>query len=156
MIIRSLATALLLLATATAAHAQPVPVYPWGTPVPQPEPIYPAPLPQPIPAPGPAPVYPWPQPQPPRPPQPPIYQNAGACFFSERNFRGASFCVDAGDSYSRLRNWDKAIRSVQVFGRASVDLCTDYNFYGNCVTVRRDTGRLPAQLDRRASSLEVY
>lgn len=154
MIIRSVATALLLLATATVAQAQPVPVYPWGTPVPQPEPIYPAPAPQPVPLP--TPVYPWPQPQPPRPPQPPVYQDAGACFYSERNFRGASFCVDAGDSYTRLRNWDKAIRSVQVFGRVSVDLCTDYNFYGNCVTLRRDTGRLPAQLDRRASSLEVY
>ena len=151
--IRSVAAGLLLLLAATSvAQSQPVPVYPWGTnpPAPQPQP-QPVPLPQPVPV-QPSPVFPWPQPQ----PQPPIYQDSGACFFSERNFRGASFCVQPGDSYNRLRNWDNSIRSVQVFGRITVDLCTDANFYGNCVSLRSNTSRLPSALDRRASSLEVY
>lgn len=118
----------------------------------QPQPV---PLPQPVPNPG----WPWPprpQPQPPRPTPPPIFQDAGACFFSERSFRGQSFCVDEGDSYSRLRNWDNLIRSVQVFGGARVDLCSDSNLRGDCVTIRSDASRLPTQLDRRASSLDVY
>lgn len=119
----------------------------------------PQPQPQPQPTPvQPQPVWPWPEPEQPRPPrpQPPVYQDAGACFFSERNFRGSSFCVDAGDSFSRLRNWNDTIRSVQVFGGARVDLCSDTDFYGNCATLRADTRRLPSALDRRASSLEVY
>jgi hypothetical protein len=116
------------------------------------------PLPQPQPNPGwPWPNNPWPQPQPPRPqPQPPVIDDAGACFYSERNFRGSSFCLDEGESFTRLRNWDNAIRSVEVFGGARVDLCSDSNYRGDCVTLRRDTSRLPGQLDRKASSVDVY
>ncbi len=104
--------------------------------------------------------WPWPQPQPqphPQPQPPPVYDDsAGACFYSERNFRGSSFCVDEGDSYSRLRNWDNKIRSVEVFGGARVDLCTDSNYRGSCVTLRRDASRLPAEIDRKTSSVDVY
>lgn len=100
----------------------------------------------------------WGTPQPQRPrPQPPVYQDAGACFFSERNFRGSSFCVSVGDSYERMpRGWNDVVRSVQVFGRARVDLCSDNGFYGNCVTVRSDQSRLPSGIDRRVSSVDVY
>jgi hypothetical protein len=121
---------------------------------------------------------PGPQPQPPRPggnnnsgpgfsfdfnfgtpsqtrPQP--NRQAGACFFTERNFRGNSFCVDRGQEYARMpRGWNDVIRSVQVFGRAQVDLCSDNGFYGNCVTVRSDQSRLPSGIDRRVSSIDVY
>lgn len=122
-----------------------------GQPAPAPQPV-PLPLPQPQPNPG----WPWPQPQP-QPQPPPVYDDsAGACFYSERNFGGSSFCVDEGDSYSRLRNWDNRIRSVEVFGGARVDLCTDSNYRGNCATLRRDTSRLPAGIDRKASSIDVY
>lgn len=99
--------------------------------------------------------HPWPQPQPPRP-QPPIYEQAGACFYSERNFRGSSFCLDEGESLNSFRTWDNRIRSVEVFGGARVDLCSDRNLYGNCITLRSDSSRLPRQLDRRASSVDVY
>lgn len=137
-----------------APQPQPVP-----QPIPQPQPV---PLPQPLPNPGwpwpqpPRPQPQWPQPQPPRPAPPPIAEEAGACFYSERNFRGTSFCVDIGDSFSRLRTWDNAIRSVEVFGGAEVDLCSDSNYRGSCATLRRDTARLPSELDRRASSIDVY
>lgn len=133
------------------------------SPQPQPQP-QPQPFPQPQPQPNPGwpwPNNPWPQPQPqpqpPRPTPPPIVDDApGACFYSERNFGGSSFCVDEGDSYSRLRNWDNRIRSVEVFGGARVDLCSDANYRGDCVTLRRDTSRLPGPLDRKASSIDVY
>lgn len=96
-----------------------------------------------------------PQPQWPRPQ--PGYQQAGACFFSERNFRGSSFCLSVGDSYERMpRGWNDVVRSVQVYGRARVDLCSDTGFYGNCVTVRSDQSRLPSGIDRRISSVDVY
>lgn len=113
----------------------------------------PPPRPQPQPQPQPNPGWPWPQP--PRP-TPPVIVDAGACFYSQRDFRGQSVCIDEGDSFNRLRNWDNAIRSVEVFGGARVELCTEPNFRGDCITLRRDAARLPRQLDRRASSLDVY
>lgn len=151
-------------------------------PRPQPEP-QPVPLPQPVPGnpwpgnpgnpwpgnPGPWPGNPgggwnpgnpgWPQPpRPPRPqPQPPVYQDAGACFYSDRNMRGQSFCLDQGETMDRLpRGWNDNIRSVEVFGGARVDLCSDQFQYGACITLRSDTPRLPGRLDRQASSVDVY
>lgn len=104
------------------------------------------------------PQYPEPQ-RPPRPqrPQPPVYEDAQACFYSNTNFRGDSFCVDQGDNFDDLpRSWDDRIRSVEVFGGARVDLCTDEGLSGACASVRTSQSRLPRQLDRDASSLEVY
>ena len=123
-----------------------------SVPQPQPQPTWPQPTwPQPQPVPLPTPTFPWPE------PQPPVYDDeAGACFYSERNFGGYSFCLEEGDTAGDLRNWDNRIRSVEIFGGARVDLCRDEDFDGACITLRSDTARLPSQLDRRASSLEVY
>jgi uncharacterized protein YgiM (DUF1202 family) len=128
-------------------------------PNPQPQPL---PQPQPQPQPGwPQPNWPnpgpnWPRPEPPRPTPVPEQDEAGACFYAERNFGGASFCLDQGEELARFRTWDNRIRSVEIFGGAKVDLCSDRNLYGACVTLRRDTRRLPSEIDRRASSVEVY
>ena len=122
-------------------------------PSPQPQPL-PQPLPQPNwPNPGPD----RPRPEPPRPTPPvPDEDEAGACFYAQRNFRGESFCLDEGEELARFRTWDNRIRSVEIFGGAQVDLCSDRNLYGDCVTLRRDSRRLPPDIDRRASSVEVY
>ena len=127
-------------------------------PQPQPQPQFPQPQPQPQ---FPWPNQPQPQPWPNQPPRPvplpqPVYEDAGACFFSERNFRGNSFCMDADETLNRLRTWNDSIRSVQVFGGAEVDVCADQNLYGSCATLNRDTGRLPRALDRNISSIDVY
>lgn len=98
--------------------------------------------------------YPAPPPRPVTPP--PVYRDSGACFYSERNFRGDSFCLDRGDSYDRLPRNLGRIRSVEVFGRARVELCSDSGFYGTCATLRSDASRMPPALDRRVSSVEVY
>ena len=98
-----------------------------------------------------------PGPFPPQRPRPPRPQQSQACFYSSTNFRGDSFCVGRGESYDYLPgDWDDRIRSVEVFGRARVDLCRDEDLEGACVTLRDSQSRLPRQLDRRASSLEVY
>jgi hypothetical protein len=125
--------------------SNPTPPMPPGPQWPQPD--WPGPSPQ------------WPQP--PRPPAPaplplPIEDDAQACFYAERNFGGASFCLDQGEELSRFRTWDNRIRSVEIFGDTEVELCADRNHYGACVTLRRDTPRLPPEIDRRASSVEVY
>jgi hypothetical protein len=144
---------------------QPQPPQPWP-PAPQPQPWPPAPQPWPQPQPQPPAPQPWPQPQPPQPwppaPQPdpgpldPAYGEALACFYSGRNYTGQSICLEEGDTYNRLNNWNDRIRSVQLFGGVRVDLCTDANFYGACATLRTSTERLPAELDRRVTSLEIY
>lgn len=114
-----------------------------------------------------------PQIQPPRPTYPPIQpprpqpgwgngngpgiQQAGACFYTERNFGGESFCLNRGETRDRLpRGWDMAIRSVEVFGGVRVDLCSQQNQYGACTTLRSDAPRLVNGLDRNVSSLDVY
>jgi hypothetical protein len=100
---------------------------------------------------------PFPPQQPPRPPRPQPSQRAQACFYSATNFRGDSFCVDRGQSYAYLPDdWDDTIRSVEIFGRARVDLCRDEDMEGACATLRSSQSRLPNQIDRRVSSLEVY
>jgi len=140
-------------ASVIAFSATPQPPQP-----PQPPPA-PSPWPQPVPLPQPEPwpPRPWPQPPRPQPVPPPVYEEAEVCFYSERNFRGSSFCLERGEEILRLpRNWNDRIRSVEVFGRARVDLCTDSNLFGTCVTLRSDASRLPSGIDRRVSSLEVY
>jgi hypothetical protein len=100
---------------------------------------------------------PFPPQQPPRPPRPQPSQRAQACFYSATNFRGDSFCVDRGQCYADLPDvWDDKIRSVEIFGRARVDLCRDEDMEGACATLRSSQSRLPNQIDRRVSSLEVY
>ena len=131
-----------------------------------PLPSPPGPQPQPQPLPQPQPNWPnpdpnWPRPQPPRPQYPtplpiPDEEISEACFYAERNFGGASFCLEQGEELARFRTWDNRIRSLEIFGDAKVDLCSDRNLFGACVTLRRDTPRLPSEIDRRASSVEVY
>ena len=101
-----------------------------------------------------------PQPTPPiyvNPIRPPVYSKAEACFFAGRDFRGPSMCLDAGESLDRLPpRWIDRVRSVEINGGAEVELCSQTAFYGNCVTLRSDTARLPVQLDGRTASVEVY
>jgi hypothetical protein len=130
---------------------QPEPPSPWP---PAPEP----PAPQP---PSPQPPAPWPpsppppQPDPPPPPQPPVQPQSGVCLFSEKYHAGASICLQSGQSYGRLNNWNDRIRSVTVFGGGQVELCTDANFNGHCVTIGHNATRLPLSIDARVTSLEV-
>lgn len=122
---------------------------------------------------------PQPQPQPQRPnpdfsfdfgfgnanpgPLPPNYypprhhRRDQACFYSRTNFRGDSFCLERGDRIRDLpRQWDQRIRSVEVFGRARVDLCRGEFLQGTCLKLRSSRTRLPFRFDSKASSLEVY
>ncbi|WP_127753695.1 MULTISPECIES: SH3 domain-containing protein [unclassified Devosia] len=98
-------------------------------------------------------------PPPPAPPAPPVYddEEAGACFYTRPDFRGEQFCVTEGETYDYLPGlWDDSFRSVEIYGGARVDVCRDEELSGACATLRRDTARLPRELDRRISSLDVY
>lgn len=95
----------------------------------------------------------------PPPPPPPAFddEEAGACFYTRPDFRGEQFCVTEGETYDYLPlEWEDSFRSVEIYGGARVDVCRDEDLAGACATLRRDTARLPRELDRRISSLDVY
>ncbi|HZU25983.1 MAG TPA: peptidase inhibitor family I36 protein [Bryobacteraceae bacterium] len=55
----------------------------------------------------------------------------GACFFTDRDFRGNRFCVSRGDRLDRLPgNFGDNISSIQLFGRTRVIVYNDRNFRG--------------------------
>lgn len=74
-----------------------------------------------------------PQPQPPvvQPPQPPVY--AEVCFFDRTNQRGASFCMEQGDSSSNLADWTDRISSFSNPAGLQVQVCSEVR-YQNCRT----------------------
>lgn len=131
-----------------------------NTPPPPPQPQYPQPPRPQYPGPNhPGPHYPGPNPQVPRPPQPPLPDDddAQACFYSGTNFTGRSFCVDQGDTLNYLRpDWNDRIRSVELTGGATVDICSERNQVGLCQTLTRSKSRLSPQIDRNISSVDVY
>lgn len=101
------------------------------------------------------------QPQFPRPTQPqPLPdddETAQACFYSGANFSGRSFCVDEGETLNALSaNWNDRIRSIEVLGGATVDICSERNQVGLCQTLTRSKARLSRQIDRQISSIEIY
>jgi hypothetical protein len=56
---------------------------------------------------------------------------AGACFYGDADYKGSSFCVNAGDTARQLpRGSDRQISSIQVFGDASVIVFTDPDLQG--------------------------
>lgn len=129
---------------------------------------------------GPGKMFPGnPQPQPPQPPPPqqpggsfplpnfsfgfnfggnnPPPRFDGVCFYTGTSFRGRSFCAEPGDAANRLpSSFNDAISSIEVFGDAEVDVCTDRNMRGTCMTIRRDTARLSSRVNDRISSFEVF
>ncbi len=56
---------------------------------------------------------------------------AGACFYTNQNFGGNHFCVRAGDRLNKLPgNFGDNISSIQVFGRARVQVFDDRDYRG--------------------------
>lgn len=76
----------------------------------------------------------------------------GACFFTDVNYRGDSFCINAGqDANSVPYNFNDRIRSIRVYGGARVQFYNDSNFRGVSGSTARDIsdlGRLPVPNDR--------
>ncbi len=80
----------------------------------------------------------------------------GACFYSEANFRGQSFCVDRGVSYPRLPpGFNDRVSSVRVRGSVVV-IFEDRDFDGRSIRITRDVRNLKGQFNDRLSSVRVY
>jgi hypothetical protein len=69
--------------------------------------------------------------------------NSGACFYTDFNFRGESFCMNAGqDAPTVPSSFNDRIRSIRVFGRAQVNFYNDSAFRGTSGSTSRDISDL--------------
>ncbi len=69
--------------------------------------------------------------------------NSGACFYTDYNFRGQSFCMNAGQDASTMPSgFNDRIRSIRVFGRAQVVYFNDSLFRGVSGSTTRDISDL--------------
>ena len=65
--------------------------------------------------------------------------NVGACFYMDAGFRGASFCMNAGDRMPDLPpGFNDTISSIRIFGGARVRVFLDGNFQNASLVLDRD------------------
>ena len=82
--------------------------------------------------------------------------SARVCFFENANFGGASFCVDAGQSYALMpTGWDNRITSIRVEPGYSVQVCRDTNFGGWCEEITADVPQLFGDRNNAISSVRT-
>jgi uncharacterized protein YraI len=73
----------------------------------------------------------------PRPPvRPPVIEPVygEVCFYERSRYRGASTCIEAGDSIRNLGDWAYRIGSIENPDELDVRVCTRPNFRGSCRT----------------------
>src|SRR6266404_2907220 len=70
-------------------------------------------------------------------------RRSGACFFKDADFRGESFCADAGQRVSQVpEGFRDRISSVRIFGRTEVTVYQDRNFGGPSLRLLDDVANL--------------
>jgi len=76
----------------------------------------------------------------------PMAPKTGACFYDDTNFKGRSFCAEAGQNFASLPNdmRDK-ISSLRVFGHARVTVFKDDRFRGAAARFITDSTNLKNQ-----------
>lgn len=80
---------------------------------------------------------------------------AEVCFYDRTNYNGNSFCLEEGESSSRLSDWDDRIRSISNDEGLDVTVCTRSNFNGSCRTYTSNVSSLSSSFNRNISSIEV-
>jgi len=82
---------------------------------------------------------------------------AEVCFYDKANFGGDAFCIEGEETNKRLTGyWNDRISSIEIVGDLTVDLCTDKNLYGACATFSSSRSSLPAALNNKVTSYEIY
>ncbi|MDR3791760.1 MAG: peptidase inhibitor family I36 protein [Terracidiphilus sp.] len=73
----------------------------------------------------------------------PLPQGAGACFYLDADFRGASFCMKDGERQPVLPpGFNDAISSIRVFGGARVRVFVDGNYANASIVIDHDVNNL--------------
>ena len=79
-----------------------------------------------------------------------------ACFFVDANNEGESVCVAKGSAEPSLAApLNDAISSISIRGGASVTVCTEADFKGECVTFTETQTGLDGDYDNSISSYKV-
>jgi hypothetical protein len=73
------------------------------------------------------------------------------CFYTDADYRGENFCVNANESQPRIGNYSDRISSIRIFGNAQVTVYQDSNFNGSRETITQDTPHLGDWSDRISS-----
>jgi len=81
----------------------------------------------------------------------PIFDDGEVCFYSRTQYRGNSFCVQAGEELSDLDQWDGEISSIENPDGFDVTVCTRTRFRGECRTYTTSSKSLGAFNDVIAS-----
>jgi hypothetical protein len=85
-----------------------------------------------------------------------VPQQKRVCFYEEPNYAGDELCRDAPYVRNLWANpWRTNIRSVKVFGGASVVMCHDANFGGYCRTYTENRSHIHAQLRDHSYSVSI-
>lgn len=88
----------------------------------------------------------------------------GACFYTDRNFKGNRFCMNRGQSWPQLPGgYGNNISSIQLFGGASIRLFNDSNFKNGSTMLHHTVGDLRQvpfrgghTWNNRISSIQVF
>lgn len=81
----------------------------------------------------------------------------GACFYKDANFRGAYFCVEAGDELENMpSSSNDEVSSIRLFGGAEVIVYEDRRFRGDSRTFSRSVTNLERErLNDKISSVQI-
>lgn len=78
------------------------------------------------------------------------------CFYQQANFKGANFCVSAGDEDSDIPgSFDNNIESILISGGLSVEVCSGFNLGGECFYYSKSQKSLPSQIRNKITSYSV-
>jgi hypothetical protein len=78
------------------------------------------------------------------------------CFYEDFDYRGSSFCRNAGEVVAALgTDWNDRISSIRVGQGVWVQVCSDFNFGGACNSVGSSVGQMPPPGNDNISSLRV-
>ena len=76
----------------------------------------------------------------------------GVCFYTDENYRGESYCAEAGESRRNVGGrFNDKFSSLRVFGRVQVTVYDDENFGGSSTTFTNDIPNLRNWNDRITS-----
>lgn len=90
----------------------------------------------------------------PRPPfRPPVVDPrfGEVCFYERTRYRGASFCIEEGETIRNLGSWAYRIGSIENPDRLSVRVCTNTSLRGSCRTYTSSASSLGAFANEIAS-----
>jgi hypothetical protein len=84
-----------------------------------------------------------------------IQPRDGACFFMDEDYRGDSFCMNAGESQRNVEGrFSDKISSIRIFGRARVVVYENESFRGAGQTFSSDTLNLE-NFNDKITSIDV-